>query len=245
MTMTKTQVKTAIGALVLLGTMLIASYASAQGRGEAVQPNQAAATAVLSSTVSVARVLGMPEQIQAAVIEVARHLDTVEEEANAAATSESDEFVPADADQQSALESEALAAFERGEPAESDRQEQGLHARQRAQAERRRSEKQGEADLGSRSEPKTVQGVINRHQSEIVSCYQERLSSRPSLTGSVTVKFIVEKDGSVAAPVIEKSSLGDEQVESCITGTVESLTFPEPVSQQRTVWKFPFRFESR
>lgn len=242
----QTRTKATIFALTVFTTMmLVASQASAQGRAETAQVGQSAVgLTVLSSTVSVARVLGMPEHMQAAVLEVAEHLDSGASGDTATESESDDEFVPASADEQSELENQALAALDRGEPVDNDRETNRRDRRDERAGSTRDDETDADADLGNHSEPETVEGVIEQHQHEIVGCYRERLSAKPRLKGSLTVKFIVEKDGSVAAPVIENSSLNDENVESCITNTVRRLEFPEPVSNQRTVWKFPFQFRA-
>jgi hypothetical protein len=55
-------------------------------------------------------------------------------------------------------------------------------------------------------------------------CYQQGLLSNPSLTGRVTVRFLIREDGSVAS-ASAASELPDPRVGPCIAAAFASLSF--------------------
>ena len=271
---TEKAIKRTIFSLVLLATLTVTSQASAQGNADAALDDalqaaeRAAGQSVLSSTVYAARVLGMPEQIQTAVIEVSKHLATGESadddgeserpksdrassetsttQTSSDSTDESSDSGIAGMDfgNETALDLGVSSSGRQG--GDSVREESLDIARPepRLRSSRNSRKRTPDLDLGHRAESAGVTRVVESHFSEVQSCYTERLAEKPKLSGTVSLKFMVDTDGNAIAPVIEESSLEDETVESCITDAVDGWQFPEPVSGQRTTWTFPFTFRS-
>jgi len=260
--------KHTICSLAVLTLLSWSARASAQGSADAALDDavraaeSAAAQSVLTSAVNAVRVLGMPEQIQAAVLEVSNQLEK-DREAESDDSEARDDGVPAYTDDPSVSDDEAdsaLASFEAARNEDKDEDDLGVDSAgrrggdavtdQSADIDRPEprtpsgsaTDSEPEFDLGQRAESSGVARVINENRRDIQACYEQRLAEKPNLSGRVAVKFMVDTDGQLVAPIIENSSLQDDAVESCIIETLRAWSFPEPVSGQRTTWTFPFEF---
>ena len=87
-----------------------------------------------------------------------------------------------------------------------------------------------------------IDAVIKRNMSQIRYCYQRQLSKNPTLNGTIQVKFVISKDGSVSKAAIDHSTMdGGTSVESCITGRFKRFRFPKP-GAGIVIVKYPFVF---
>lgn len=101
----------------------------------------------------------------------------------------------------------------------------------------------GEVDLGGRGKGKyaiipgrtvtkgclsqeVVGRVIQRHHSQVRYCYEKELQRNPNLAGKVTTSFVIGPSGDVMTARIADSTMGDAQVESCITRVIQRMKFP-------------------
>ena len=73
-------------------------------------------------------------------------------------------------------------------------------------------------------------------------CYQRELNKDSSLSGKITVKFVIAGDGSVSRAIIKRSSMDSSAVEGCLTGRFMKLQFPEPKGNGIVVVSYPFMF---
>lgn len=89
-------------------------------------------------------------------------------------------------------------------------------------------------------DPFEVADVIADQRSEIDRCYKQGLGRNRTLTGAVTLRFAVNREGSVSTAVVEKSTLGDGGVESCLRRLVHSQTFPAPSGGGLVVTNYTF-----
>jgi outer membrane biosynthesis protein TonB len=87
-----------------------------------------------------------------------------------------------------------------------------------------------------------VDAVVKRHMNQIRYCYQRELNRSPGMAGKVSVKFIIAKDGSVSSSSVGKSTLGNERVESCVTGRFLHMTFPPLRGGGIAIVNYPFVF---
>ena len=92
-----------------------------------------------------------------------------------------------------------------------------------------------------------VDAVIKRNLSQIRYCYQRQLAKNPTLSGKITVKFVVARDGSVSKSSIDRSSMGSggKPVESCIASRFKRFKFPKPNGGGIVVIKYPFIFSPK
>jgi hypothetical protein len=87
-----------------------------------------------------------------------------------------------------------------------------------------------------------VDRVVRQHLREIKYCYQRQLQREPGLSGKVTVRFVIARDGSVSSATTKSSTLGSGAAETCINGRFLRMQFPEPKGGGIVIVTYPFVF---
>ncbi|MCP4678589.1 MAG: AgmX/PglI C-terminal domain-containing protein [Deltaproteobacteria bacterium] len=85
-----------------------------------------------------------------------------------------------------------------------------------------------------------IRRIVHRHINEVKFCYERQLAKRPDLSGRVAVKFIISATGAVQMAAVANSTLGDPQVENCISKAVRRWTFPQPGGGGIVIVTYPF-----
>jgi outer membrane biosynthesis protein TonB len=85
-----------------------------------------------------------------------------------------------------------------------------------------------------------IKAVIDRHQGEIIYCYEKGLQVKSSLSGRVGIRWVINGGGNVSSASVESSSLGSSQVENCIVSHLRSWKFPKPVGGVNVKVSYPF-----
>jgi hypothetical protein len=85
-----------------------------------------------------------------------------------------------------------------------------------------------------------INAVIQRHIGQIIYCYEQGLQTKPSLSGRVSVKFVIGTSGAVNTAQMSNTSLGSSAVESCILGKLRGWQFPKPVGHVNVRVTYPF-----
>ncbi|MEW5737754.1 MAG: AgmX/PglI C-terminal domain-containing protein [Myxococcota bacterium] len=83
--------------------------------------------------------------------------------------------------------------------------------------------------------------VVRRHQSEIRFCYESALQRQPSLSGKVSVRWVIAPSGEVAVAEISEATLDSVDVQACMLARVRRWRFPSHGSGQVVV-TFPWVF---
>lgn len=86
-----------------------------------------------------------------------------------------------------------------------------------------------------------VRKVVQRHLGDVRSCYEQSLKRAPTLSGKVTVAFIISATGEVASARVETSTAQSPELEACLVNRVLSWRFPEPYGGEVAV-AYPFVF---
>ncbi len=89
-----------------------------------------------------------------------------------------------------------------------------------------------------------IDRVLKQHINQIRYCYEKGLQRDPNLAGKVVVRFVVDRNGTVASVTIKSSTLGDDKVEECILRAMEALVFPQPKGGGVVIVNYPFVFQS-
>jgi hypothetical protein len=84
------------------------------------------------------------------------------------------------------------------------------------------------ARVNGHLDPLVIQRVIQLNSGRFRSCYASGLRTNPELSGTVRVKFIIDRNGGVSTSVDAGSALPDASVTSCVVRTFSSLSFPAP-----------------
>ena len=103
------------------------------------------------------------------------------------------------------------------------------------------------ADLGKKRRrvlsvrsKKNLDKVINFNTDAVDECYERRRAETHDLEGRVTVRWLVDFKGRVRGPKIVKSTLGDDDVEKCITQTISKWRFDEAAEPSLVQREFDF-----
>ena len=75
------------------------------------------------------------------------------------------------------------------------------------------------AGSGSR-DAQSILSIINQNKTSVEYCYQKYLKLNPSLSGEIYLEIVISPEGRVTSVNVIRSTLGDKQLESCITRTV-------------------------
>ncbi|HWU86864.1 MAG TPA: AgmX/PglI C-terminal domain-containing protein [Kofleriaceae bacterium] len=88
-------------------------------------------------------------------------------------------------------------------------------------------------------DPAIIRRYIKRNQAHIQYCYEKELASKPSLAGTVTVRFMIETNGRVT----NARGAGMPVVEDCVAKVIETIEFPKPKQGAVNV-SYPFVFST-
>jgi hypothetical protein len=92
-------------------------------------------------------------------------------------------------------------------------------------------------------EKSAIDGVIKANMGSYRRCYQIGLASDPTIAGTVAVKFVIAKDGTVSSAVTKRTTLTVPAVESCLNSRFMGLVFPPPKGGGIVIVTYPFVFE--
>jgi hypothetical protein len=76
--------------------------------------------------------------------------------------------------------------------------------------------------------PEQIQSIIRSNYDKMRDCYATGLGRDPRLTGRVTLRFVIGRDGGVSKATVFENTLPDCQVASCVRDVMKSLAFPVP-----------------
>ena len=85
-----------------------------------------------------------------------------------------------------------------------------------------------------------IEDVIMRHMGQITYCYEQGLQVKPQLSGTVSVKWIINESGRVQVANVGHTSLRSNQVESCMVSKIASWKFPQPTGHVSVRVSYPF-----
>ena len=99
----------------------------------------------------------------------------------------------------------------------------------------------GAVSVNGRLPPEVIQRIVRQNFGRFRNCYVEGVRSNASLQGRVSVKFIIDRSGSVSYSADGGSDLPDPSVVSCIVRGFQNLSFPQPEGGMVTV-VYPLMF---
>jgi len=86
-----------------------------------------------------------------------------------------------------------------------------------------------------------IQRIVRQNSGRFRFCYEQGLKGNPTLTGRVSVKFMIARDGSVGVAADAGSDIPDSSVTSCVVRSFTAMSFPAPDSGIVTV-TYPLMF---
>lgn len=104
----------------------------------------------------------------------------------------------------------------------------------------------GSAEVHGSLDREVIQRVVRRHANEVRYCFEQGLAVDPTLSGRVTVAFVIGPTGQVpTASAAESTFTESEQsrsVVACILSAVRRWTFPAPEGGGIVRINYPFVF---
>jgi hypothetical protein len=86
----------------------------------------------------------------------------------------------------------------------------------------------GETVLGGHLAPELIQRVVRQNYGRFRHCYETGLRGNPNLTGRVTTRFIIDREGAVSSASNGGSDLPDSKVVGCVVSAFYGVSFPAP-----------------
>ena len=80
-----------------------------------------------------------------------------------------------------------------------------------------------------------IQRIVRQNFGRFRNCYESALRTNPSLTGRISTRFTIGRDGSVAQSMDAGSDLPDQNAVACVVRSFNSLSFPSPEGGVATV----------
>jgi hypothetical protein len=86
----------------------------------------------------------------------------------------------------------------------------------------------GDTVVGGHLAPELIQRVVRQNFGRFRNCYETGLRANPNLTGRVTTRFIIDREGTVSTASNGGSDLPDSKVVSCVVSAFYGVSFPAP-----------------
>ncbi len=96
---------------------------------------------------------------------------------------------------------------------------------------------------GGSLERHEIEAVFKQKMGLFIRCYQRELQRNPALRGKVVVRFVVDREGSVAHAHLRATSIENAVVEECVVDEVKRTRFPRPEGGGSVVVSYPLNFE--
>ena len=87
-----------------------------------------------------------------------------------------------------------------------------------------------------------IESVVKSHHAQIGFCYERELSETPALSGTMTVKFLIAKSGSVTRAETSLSTLNSPSLDECVNRRFLRMTFPPVEGGGIAVVKYQLEF---
>ena len=85
-----------------------------------------------------------------------------------------------------------------------------------------------------------VQATIAKYLSQVRACYEQGLQKNAALVGQVLMNFEINGGGDLNFAKVDRSSLGDREVENCISNRMMTWKFPSPKGGVNVKVSYPF-----
>ena len=76
--------------------------------------------------------------------------------------------------------------------------------------------------------PEVIQRIVRQNMGRFRLCYEAGLRGNPTLSGRITTKFVIGRDGSVSQAADGGSDMPNQEVTSCVVRSFQNLSFPSP-----------------
>lgn len=95
--------------------------------------------------------------------------------------------------------------------------------------------------VSGRLPPQVIQRIVRQNHGRFRLCYEKGLGANPSLSGRVSVRFVIGRNGAVSNVANAGATLASSDVVSCVVRAFYGLSFPQPEGGLVTV-TYPLAF---
>ena len=90
----------------------------------------------------------------------------------------------------------------------------------------------------------TIDSYVRKSVGKIRECYETGLAKNPKLSGGrVVINFIISASGDVSSAKVQRTTLGNAEVEKCIAEQIKKIKFPKPKGGGIVIVNYPFKFK--
>lgn len=100
----------------------------------------------------------------------------------------------------------------------------------------------GKASHSGQLDALAVRQKIQKDLPKINRCYESALRYEPELSGKVSVRFAVVRNGNVQGVQVLENTTGNDKVERCVARVLGALRFPSRRAGKSLRFTFPFVF---
>lgn len=101
----------------------------------------------------------------------------------------------------------------------------------------------GQAVIMGALDRSVIDAYVRRNLAKIRWCYEKELNKDPKIFGRVVINFIITKDGSVNSSKVQRTTMGNATVESCVADQIKKIRFPAPKGGGIVIVNYPFVFK--
>lgn len=86
---------------------------------------------------------------------------------------------------------------------------------------------------------------ITKKLSNIKMCYEKELDKNPNLSGKIVINFVISAAGAVSSSKVQKTTMGNTTVESCVADQIKKIRFSAPKGGGIVIVNYPIVFDSK
>ena len=101
----------------------------------------------------------------------------------------------------------------------------------------------GQAVIMGALDRSVIDAYIRRNLAKIRWCYEKELNKDPKLFGRIVINFIISKRGSVSSSKVNRTTMGNKTVETCVANQIKKIRFPKPKGGGIVIVNYPFVFK--
>lgn len=101
----------------------------------------------------------------------------------------------------------------------------------------------GQAVIMGALDRSVIDAYIKRNLAKIRWCYEKELNKDPKLFGRIVINFIISGTGAVSSSKVNRTTMGNQNVESCVADQIKKIRFPAPKGGGIVIVNYPFVFK--
>ncbi|MGI6393887.1 MAG: AgmX/PglI C-terminal domain-containing protein [bacterium] len=101
----------------------------------------------------------------------------------------------------------------------------------------------GQAVIMGALDRSVIDAYIKRNLAKIRWCYEKELNKDPKLFGRIVINFIISGTGVVSSSKVNRTTMGNQNVESCVADQIKKIRFPAPKGGGIVIVNYPFVFK--